>query len=321
VTSAPGPSISIRELRKRGVFDGRRIAHFKWKTRSLRDELAVQVTHDSYAEQFILRILIDQAITLQVISSSLQRNGLARNLFFVCPVTGKRVSELFFSKDQFSSRHALRSRYPSQDQPRRPPRLGATVPGDGQRKAPALGGPSSGLDLWSMARGLERGQKKDSSHRGDLAASFDLATRRIAARDNSALFRPFDRSTPKLTLEDHPRLDSRVLAREGLLRAGQRSVAILHWPRGGLVGRLDLYIDMRNPQVGLIFLEGATESGLLRQVIQLSWPRPTGRQRVQFLCPVTFAECEVLAYRDGRFASVSVQRLIHQSQQRRPSGT
>jgi hypothetical protein len=114
--------------------------------------------------------------------------------------------------------------------------------------------------------------------------------------------------------EDQARIDLRVLARQGLLRIDRFTHAVLDWSEEGVHPvRVDLMIDLCDRAEPSMTLACSTTDGQRLQRIWLHLPDRPGA-RWQMLCPVMGEYCEVVAWRDGRFASRQGQRLVNRSQ-------
>ena len=125
---------------------------------------------------------------------------------------------------------------------------------------------------------------------------------------------PLPESAPWKALEDHLRIDVRVLYRAGLIIEDQLNLVDLYWsdPRAP-IDRVCLAIDMRGEetQIRIAYdLNGEPKmqtAGLLVRSV-------SNRRRPFLTCGTTGKLVEMLAFRSGRFAERRCLRLTYRSQ-------
>ena len=210
-------------------------------------------------------------------------------------MTFKLVGELYYYDGGLRSRHALKLRYASQ-------------------KAPRAVGPLEHPDRFDTASGLDRGLKEGGDVMEAWASDPIGQMTRIEQAHRATSLAPLPSQCLKLVLETQPRLDVRALARGGLLDRGEVRIGHIDW-EDGPVGDLTFYVDLANTERPHLGMEYRTTEGIVRQKIWLVLPPEGSRGRIRFRCPTNYDKVvEVLAYRDGRFASKQAQRMINRSQ-------
>ena len=168
-------------------------------------------------------------------------------------------------------------------------------------------------DLLGTEAGLLGMQGRVHSHRRPIGASLGPFLQSGLWLD-VGLGPDVSPSLPWKALEDHLRLDIRVLHRAGLIILGQLNLVDLYWsdPRAP-IDRVCLAIDMRGEetQIRIAYdLNGEPKmqiSGLLVRSV-------SNRQRPFLVCGTTGEVVEVLAFRSDRFAERRYLRLTQRSQ-------
>ncbi len=248
--------------------------------------------------------------------------------YLICPKSEKRVETLYLVDWILAAREVHDLRYPPRGSARR-----LTV---ADRNAAAA--QRENIKFWEQ----EKKRKAAEAERDRLYdQQRDDPTTRAALRrfghqhpryvENSAnqmiknLDRDNDDSKPNYTtlnlpmaiLEDHPMIDIRVLAAEGYLRRGERTIVGLDWScEPGRVFVMFNLMERSSPWAGILFARGVAGRDVLQQVFELTPPPDTGRHRYSFICPNSGKPAEVLAYRGGRFAPRQAQRLVNRSQRK-----
>ena len=317
-TRLPNPSITIRELFDEGLLrrDKGGSCSLIWRKHPLLSRiLKVNVRWDPVSATVKLNLTVVKRESEQSFAIVRFYNGLVEHIFFVCPESGLRCSALYYAGEDFGSRHAKALRYPSQIKAgrlapdgKRSPRLrrSAMSPDDRLR---ARGARENGMDT---ASALREGQGLTSRRRSDeVEETFETLDR---ASDGVANSRALSPDIPIAFWEDHPRLDLRVLAQAGWLRRGELSGVTLMWTAGAELLRCDLYIDLRKAERAYIGVDGRHMGKHFYQAIRLQPLPANGRKRYMMTCPATWSDVEVMAFREGRFASKLAQRLVNASQ-------
>jgi hypothetical protein len=118
----------------------------------------------------------------------------------------------------------------------------------------------------------------------------------------------------RAAMEDHLRIDVRVLHNMGLLHDGEMQVFDLCWPQSNAdIDQVCLAVDMRLPehQIRIAFDRNG------EQIVQdagLRWKMINGRLRPHLVCGRSGETGEVLAYRFGSFAHRQFLTLTYRSQ-------
>ena len=236
----------------------------------------------------------------QVFAYELQTIGKCDRYFFVCPKTGNRVSTLYFVDGSFGSRQAKGLRYASQAKAPKP---------KGAPRARRTYAQASDNGMDTLA-GLRQGKTYEVIAPNWSDPEFTDCLPGLCVEDED---RPFDHSVPLDIWENFPRLDLRVLAREGLLRDGKATPVTLAWSRNGR-NELVVYlnIDLRSDSKLSVLASGHDREFF--QTIALTQATRSRGLRYVMSCPAMLIDVEAMAFRDGRFASRQAQRLVHASQ-------
>ncbi len=290
------------DLRRAGVFEDTYFRVAVEKDPSLAGEASIKVLYNA-KQSFVKVELRDSKCSYsQDISVVEQRNGAAASMFFVCPGTNRRVRSLFFDLDGFYSRKCLRIRYDSQDRPKRRPKAGRVrakvVPKWATEAALSARSLTLDADIRRLfIRFAAEGLRREGQNPVKQASLFPLPT-----------------TVPIATYEDHPLIDLRVLHRHGLVKPGRMQEAALTWGPAAPLPEANIFVDLTNPAdpvMGVHWPRGEIQEGHEGHIVRLS---RDSRGRYQFQCWGSDELCEVLAFRNGRFASRIGQRLRHQSQ-------
>ncbi len=313
----PVISISIGELRERGVFEksSNRTAVFSWPHDGLPEgSLSTKVVVDENIFTVNLRTILEGSLIEDRFTLIYSDRSNPAPQYFVCPQTGKFVTAVYFGGRHFGTRHQFVSRYASQHRPRRAGRLGegslkplrSTIAKRprGKRPRPARS------PKWDTETALRRG-RQDLKRWVWWCLSLASTAREMP---HWQFVTEIEAPAPVLVWEDHPRLDLRVLAREGGLQRGGLTGLVLDWPRGGVLDRAFVLVDLRDPMAPVVGVQWHAGLQQGRQSIRLLTPEFGRRQRYVFQCPATLYPSEVLAFRHGRFASREAQRLKNRSQ-------
>ena len=122
------------------------------------------------------------------------------------------------------------------------------------------------------------------------------------------------RSTHIGNVEDALALDIRTLRRLGAVHAGECVCDAVCWSINGLsASSARLRVDLSDVERGgMMTITGGMHDGTIKQSVAIEGvPSSLGGWRCYFICPVTARRCEVLYYREGRFASREAQRLSY----------
>jgi hypothetical protein len=112
-------------------------------------------------------------------------------------------------------------------------------------------------------------------------------------------------------IENYPRVDLRVLAQRGLLKAGARRGAQLDW--SGLdceIDRCNLLLDLRDEALWFAGFEIYRDGEVSYQAMRIV---PAAGGGAQFVCPLSGAAVETVAYRAGCFASAQPLRMTRRA--------
>jgi hypothetical protein len=170
--------------------------------------------------------------------------------------------------------------------------------------APVAGttGPALGVEA-ALDRGSAAGDVEDSVgwlfHRADHL-------RALAGRAPEGLADRIRALRPGFG-EDHPRISLRALEGRGLVRPGWRRGAVLDWTGLGCgLDRCTILLDLRDDDFGFAAFEIVTGREAVEQALRIV--RSTGGE-LRFVCPLTGAEVETIAFRAGGFAAPEALRL------------
>jgi hypothetical protein len=315
------PSITIRELRARGLLrPGVGCSYeFSWRDRPLLlDPIEVKVEWQPDWKRVSLTYNSLAGWGLDQFYIFRHHNGLVEHLYFICPETGKKCTSIYFDDFSFGSRHAKQLRYPSQSRKPSPvapglaPLVGPRRRGPMRKKREAASDRAEGSGMDATSAALKEG----SAYTRDITFPWfddDFQSLRTNA-EALAETRSLPEALSLAFWEDHQRLDVRVLAREGLLREGERTGAVLLWPPGSLLEGMNLVCDLRKRDAPGLFLQCFVEGEASHQYIRLTRVVRKGHPRYLMICAATWRRVEVMAFRGGRFASKGAQRLINASQ-------
>ena len=125
---------------------------------------------------------------------------------------------------------------------------------------------------------------------------------------------PFPRRSfqEREVLEDHPRIDIRYLDVPRPITPETHFTRRLSYPVLALMHVSITVEDYKGWLSARIYFRHG--GGVVEQTVGLIQTRVGGRVRPLFVCPVEEKPVEVLAWRDGVFASARAQRLVHRSQ-------
>ncbi len=134
---------------------------------------------------------------------------------------------------------------------------------------------------------------------------------------------PLPRSVPIGFIDEAPALDIRVFSSRCDMTLPDLAGRWMRWPRES-TGSADHYLifaDLREAGAALLMAHGLGSNGdwFPPDVIQLSQTDNKGKPRWYMHCPVLGTRCQILYYRNGRFASAKAQRLVHRSQRAVPA--
>ena len=116
-------------------------------------------------------------------------------------------------------------------------------------------------------------------------------------------------------MEDHPRLDIRVLSREGYLRPGEVTLVDLHWKGSRAeIASACLAIDMREGRGHEIRVAFDSPEGPRVQTLGLFLKAMGRRTRPFMVCSRTGEDVEVMPYRFGGFAQPAFLKLTYRTQ-------
>jgi hypothetical protein len=348
------PAIDVGALMEWGLLKPGKMARTTARWRRAFGDAILKATMSWDPGGSALQILInlDGNIRQQSVQVERRKGRFRERVYFICPLNGARSEALYFMENTFASRTAHRLVYESQagnggkyrefvkwDVVELPP-----------RKKPARD-PSfvPGWHRLDIKFG-ELSHRSRISTENEREWAEIKRERRLAARENdmdtASALRRGKRSTPQISYEwfdrefgrlmsqwsparpdhpldpkfdmaiweDQPRLDIRVLAKEGLIKAGQLRGAILAWKLGSPIEQAHIFVDLRNPEGPYIGLMMIGYEATTYQIIRLLTPSAKRGRRYAMRCPVTYKPVEVMAYREGRFGTRKNQRLINASQ-------
>lgn len=113
------------------------------------------------------------------------------------------------------------------------------------------------------------------------------------------------------------RIDMRALRRRGFLKPGCTVSGSWGWNlRGEACASVCLAVELDEPDGGGVLRLDYGHAGVSRcdSVSIIAAPCRYGGHRFYFVCPITGARCEVLAFAHGRWASRQAQKLTYYSQ-------
>ncbi len=124
------------------------------------------------------------------------------------------------------------------------------------------------------------------------------------------------RTSNRGAVEASLRVDMRFLRHRGYLLPGQRVSGSLQWEsRGQPSGSIRIAVDLTNQHHPIAILNFSVDGEPREQTVALEADECRyGGHRYYFLCPRTWARCEVLCGVGGYFASRRFHRLTYQSQ-------
>jgi hypothetical protein len=300
------PSINAAALRRtRGFLEGRPV-RLAWSSSPGDVAPEALAVFDSAARRITISCEVNGESRTYFVDVADLRAGPVSSMAFICPITRDSVRTLYFNDSGFVSRPILGFRYPSQDDQRlhrdqgyRPDR----------RPSIATSIPSS---VWDTAHAIDRRREKPI---GELPATVgDRYTHAdelmwLANRDARLGNRPDGpgEHESSLPLETTPSLDIRVFRDRLCVADGEVRIAELQWPQGGPIQRGRISFDLRARRASYATIEWWGDAGEGRQ--SLSLVRETDRQRPRFRCPIRLIATDLVAFRNGWFASPSAQRI------------